>query len=92
MNTTEQNLTLKAVVARLLRDVADLQMRVEKLEGENGDTLTGSVDGLDDVTLRVQVQTPEEHATAKAIRWGKATRTPEPEWRELTFDTSRFEK
>jgi hypothetical protein len=75
VDVNEQAITLKAVVARLLRDVADLQGRVEKLEAERDNTLTGSIDGLDDVTLRVQFQTPDEHATAKALRWGKATAT-----------------
>jgi len=44
------------------------------------DTLTGSIDGLDDVTLRVQIQTPEEHAWVKRQRWERATQTPVPKW------------
>ena len=55
MSTDEQAVTLKDVVPRLVRDVADLQLRVEKLERERANTLTGSIDGLDDVAFRVQV-------------------------------------
>ena len=75
MNTIEQAVTLKDVVPRLVRDVADLQLRVEKLEKAHArvgkvverppfelpseyyesDERTGSIDGLDDVALRVYV-------------------------------------
>ena len=54
MNATEQNVTLKSVVARLLRDVADLQQRVEALEAKRENELVGSIDGLDG-TLTVTV-------------------------------------
>ena len=120
MNTIEQAMTLKEVVPRLVRDVADLQLRVEKLERERAntpdwirightgcswdwqcpvchqtrrdghaddcihvgrdETFIGSIDGLDDVALRVQILSPDELARAKLQRAGKATRTPEPEW------------
>ena len=55
MNHDEQAVTLKAVVARLVRDVADMQLRLAKLERELAGTLTGSIDGLDDAAFRVQV-------------------------------------
>ena len=54
MDATEQNVTLKSVVARLLRDVADLQQRVEALEAKRENELVGSIDGLDG-TLTVTV-------------------------------------
>jgi uncharacterized protein YlxW (UPF0749 family) len=53
-----------------LTEVAQLQKRLAAL-----DEFIGTVDGLEDITLRVQVQSPDEHATAKALRWGKATPT-----------------
>ena len=46
---------------------------------DDSDELTGSIDGLD-AELRVQVQTPEEHAWVKTQRWYKATQTPVPLW------------
>ena len=55
MSTDEQAVTLRAVVALLVRDVADMQLRLAKLERERANTLTGSIDGLDDVAFRVQV-------------------------------------
>lgn len=93
MDSQEQASTLKEIVPRLLRDVADLQLRVKALEGERDDTLDGSIDGLEDVTLRVQVQTPGEHTTAKAVRWGKATRTPAVryEYDEGTGETRAYQ-
>jgi hypothetical protein len=97
MTTQEQIDTLKAVVAQCevhLEDltgrvgalalvIAKVEERLEKLEGGQGDELTGSFggfEGLEDVTLRVKVQSPEEHASAKGLRWGKATETPVPLW------------
>ena len=116
MNHAEQLATLTAIVKRLVREAAEMQDRIAKLEkasewvrightgcswdwqcpvcdqtqcdGHDADciyvgrtnTLTGSIDGLDDVALRVQILSPDELARAKLQRAGKATRTPEPEW------------
>ena len=80
MNHDEQLATLAAIVKRLVRETAAMQDRLAKLEKADADTLTGSIDGLDDVALRVQILSPGELARAKLQRAGKATRTPEPEW------------
>ena len=42
--------------------------------------LTGSIDGLDDVTLRVQMQTPPRGRAWAEPEWAEETRTSEPEW------------
>jgi hypothetical protein len=48
---------------------------------KDADELTGSVDGVD-ATVRVKIQSPEEHARAKKARAGNETRTPVVEWEE----------
>ena len=47
---------------------------------ERDDELTGSIGGLDDVTLRVKIQSPAEHAWITRQRWYRATQTPVPLW------------
>jgi hypothetical protein len=64
----------------LTAEVMDLQWRLKQLEKKRGDELTGSIDGLDDTTLHVKIQTPQEHAWIKRQRWGRATQTPVPLW------------
>jgi hypothetical protein len=74
---------LTARIGALATILAKLEERLDKLERTQGDELTGSFggfEGLDDVTLRVKVQTPQEHAWIKRQRWGKATQTPVPLW------------
>ena len=70
MKKESQIAILKSIVAFQADEIEALEKRLAER-----DELTGTVDGLDDVTLRVQVQSPDEHATAKALRWGKATVT-----------------
>ena len=79
MTLDEQVIALRTTVRQLLEHVQELRERIDALEKAQADTLTGSIDGLDGVTFRVQVESPEGH-WAKLQRAGEATRTPEPAW------------
>ena len=70
MKKESQIAILKTIVAWQADEIEALEKRLAERE-----ELIGTVDGLEDITLRVQFQTPDEHATAKALRWGKATPT-----------------
>ena len=80
MNHDEQLATLTAIVKRLVREAAAMQDRLAKLEKADADTLTGSIDGLDDVAFRVQMQTPPRGRAWAEPEWAEETRTSEPEW------------
>jgi len=82
VNHDEQLATLTAIVKRLVREAAAMQDRLAKLEKADADTLTGSIDGLEDVTLRVQMQTPPRGRAWAEPTWAEETRTAEPEWSE----------
>ena len=57
MNHAEQLATLAAIVKRLVRESAAMQDQIAKLDTDTAiaDTITGSIDVLDDATFRVQV-------------------------------------
>mgnify|MGYP000108835567 CR=1 FL=1 len=71
MKPSSQIAILKTIVAWQADEIEALEKRLKEQDA----MLTGSIEGLEDVELRVQIQTPEEHAWAKMVRAGQATAT-----------------
>ena len=80
MKPKSQIAILKTIVKWQAEEIDTLEALLWLAKKAHPNALTNTSNSLGDVTLRVQIQTPEEHAWVKTQRWYRATQTPVPLW------------